>query len=145
MIQSLMRCVAAHEHEHVASQIHVLQLEQASLSRRIEVCIQFEAEQQQTIEELETKIRDNKQVSSPWLRVYDIRKDYRAEQIKCDLVEHFASKCKANKPIKRSSFTEYFTRRARSKSLNAPPTTQFVSHAIWAPAEPFVSYANTNN
>ena len=139
-----MRCVAAHEREHVASQIHVLQLEQASLSRRIEACIQFEAKQQQIIGELETKICNNKQVSSPWLRVHKVRKDYRAEQIKCNLVEHFASKCKANTPIKRSSFTEYFARRARSKSLNTPPT-QFVSHAIWAPKQPFVSYANNNN
>ena len=142
MIQSLLRCVAVHEREHLASQIHVLQLEQASLSRRIEACIQFEAEQQQTIEELETKIHNNKQISSPWLRVQELQKEYRAEQIKCNLVEHFARKCKENKPIKKSSFTEYFARRARNKSLNMPSTTQFVSHAIWAPSEPFVSYEN---
>ena len=94
------------------------------------------------IAELETKIHDNKQLSSPWLRVQEIKKDYKVEQIKCNLVEHFASKCKATTPVKIYSFTEYFTQQYRNKSLNVPHTRQFVSHAIWAPPKPFISYEN---
>jgi hypothetical protein len=142
MIQSLLRCVAPSDHHADTSQIQILQLEQASLSRRIETCIQFEAEQQRMIAELETKICANKQVSSPWLRLQEIKKDYKVEQIKCNFVEHFASRCKVTAPVKRYSFTEYFVRRYQSKSLNVPHTRQFVSHTIWAPPEPFVSYAN---
>ena len=134
MIQSLLKCIALPEYNTVTSQIQILQLEQSALNRRIEACILFEAEQQRMIAELETKICANKQVSSPWLRLQEIKKDYKVEQIKCNFVEHFASRCKVTAPVKRYSFTEYFVQRSKVIGANnrKPQDRETRLAIVWA-------------
>jgi hypothetical protein len=92
-----------------------LQLEQDSLSRRLEACLEFQADQEKMIRDLKIEVATLKK-SQEMIATHETRT---------------------------SSFVEYFARQSRSKS--APPFPLFISHDIWTPKKPFVSYANMNN
>jgi len=99
----------------INTRLQNLQLEQDSLPRRLEACLEFQADQEKMIRDLKIEVATLKK----------------------------PQKIIATHETRTSSLVEYFVRNARSKS--APPSPLFVSHATWAPIDPFVSYAKGTN
>jgi len=111
--------------------IQKLQLEQESLSRQLESCLEFQAEQMTRITSLESKnVNLNLEIAN-----------LKHNQHKNKLINRSNSYWTTIRNInKKTNFVEYFTQFA-NKTAAKSIKQQFVSHSIWSPTEPFISYA----